>query len=304
MAWTDLGSLAIKGDRGEQGERGQQGAPGANGTSTRVAKSDLASNSDVALSDLTPNTNPMVGDVVIDSAGDTYTITSIVDANTVHVSDATGTNLRGPKGDGGNPGQTGPAGASLRMANVDVMSDSDVKKTSIANATGIAVGDTIADSHGDVYVVESVADTTVHVGNAVTGLTLKGPQGERGETGAPGKDGTGVSIKGSVANQAALPTEGNAAGDAYITTDDGHLWTWGGTAWVDAGEIKGPKGDKGDKGDAGAAGAQGEPGKPGATGPAGPMGVQILDAAPETGVAGQGYIDRASKHLFAWTETE
>ena len=70
--------------------------------------------------------------------------------------------------------------------------------------------------------------------------------GVRQSTKAEGKDGTGVQIKGEVANQALLPTTGVSVGDCYITNDDRHLWTCTGDSpvtWLDLGIFKGEKGD-------------------------------------------------------------
>lgn len=46
-----------------------------------------------------------------------------------------------------------------------------------------------------------------------------------------------MTFKEGVANQAALPPTGNSIGDARITNDDGHLYVWDGTQWVDQGDI-------------------------------------------------------------------
>ena len=73
-----------------------------------------------------------------------------------------------------------------------------------------------------------------------------------------GADGKSVNILGSYdtadALKAAVPV-GNA-GDGYLV--EGNLYVWSATenAWIDVGEIKGPKGDKGDQGEAGPAGPQ------------------------------------------------
>jgi len=92
--------------------------------------------------------------------------------------------------------------------------------------------------------------------------------GPTGPTGSQGQPGTGVTIKGSVSNSGALPPTGNQTGDGYITTDTGHLWTWDGDSWVDAGPIVGPTGPAGPTGPTGAAGGTytiiqpGDPGDP------------------------------------------
>lgn len=63
-----------------------------------------------------------------------------------------------------------------------------------------------------------------------------------------GVDGSSVRIVGSAANYASLPMSGNVLWDGRITVDNGHLYTWNGTAWVDCGEIRGPEGIPGTDG--------------------------------------------------------
>ena len=55
-----------------------------------------------------------------------------------------------------------------------------------------------------------------------------------------------IVIKGTVANQAALPG-GATTGDSYVALSPTptHLWTWNGSAWVDLGEFQGPAGADG-----------------------------------------------------------
>lgn len=114
-----------------------------------------------------------------------------------------------------------------------------------------------------------------------TGAT--GPQGERGPQGATGpqgpkgdkgEQGTGVTIKGRYdslsALQAAHP-QGNE-GDAYMVGTS--LYAWSGSAWIDCGNIQGPKGDKGDTGPQGLRGIQGEKGETGERGATGPQGAK------------------------------
>jgi hypothetical protein len=110
-----------------------------------------------------------------------------------------------------------------------------------------------------------------------------GPQGPRGPEGMIGPEGpqgpqgqagTGINIRGEVPSAADLPPGPHEQGDAYITTDTGHLWVWSGTHWVDAGNIQGPAGP------AGPPGPQGPPGTAGATGPTGPPGPQGNEGPP------------------------
>lgn len=46
-----------------------------------------------------------------------------------------------------------------------------------------------------------------------------------------------VTFKEAVANAAALPLTGNTLNDGRLTNDNGHLYVWNGTAWVDSGDI-------------------------------------------------------------------
>lgn len=78
-------------------------------------------------------------------------------------------------------------------------------------------------------------------------------KGDRGTDGTNGKDGRNVAIKGSVANQAALPASA-AEQDAYTLLDTLHLFMRISGAWVDLGSFKGEKGDTGAEGLQGATG--------------------------------------------------
>lgn len=164
---------------------------------------------------------------------------------------ATGGNLKGPKGDNGADGAKGDAGKSLHVANITVSDNSDVSVAALSPATPIATGDLISDVDGRLFTVSSVVNgDTVHVSNQIAGVTFKGPKGDKGTDGAPGKDGTGVTILGSYASLEVLKAEhatGNA-GDAYLI--GGHLYVWDtvGSDWKDVGTIQGPKGDKGEPG--------------------------------------------------------
>lgn len=86
--------------------------------------------------------------------------------------------------------------------------------------------------------------------------------------GAPGADGTGVTILGSYPDEAALiaahPT--GDPGDAYLVDGDLYVWSEADTEWVNVGNIQGPKGDPGTDGADGAPGADGDPGAPGERG--------------------------------------
>lgn len=109
---------------------------------------------------------------------------------------------------------------------------------------------------------------------------VQGEQGIQGETGEQGTAGNSVTILGSYADLAAFNAgagslPGANVGDAWILLSDGSLMTWNGTAWFDAGDIKGPPGDQGPQGIQGVQGEQG---------PQGVQGVQGIQG--ETGPAG------------------
>lgn len=105
----------------------------------------------------------------------------------------------------------------------------------------------------------------------------QGAQGPKGDKGDAGADGKGISIAGSVATYAALPTGLGAAdaGKGYLVQSDGLLYIWSGTAFPANGSgvaFKGDKGDAGPKGDPGNQGIQGNPGPKGDTGNTGAPG--------------------------------
>ena len=90
---------------------------------------------------------------------------------------------------------------------------------------------------------------------------ITGAQGPQGPQGPSGATGTGLQLKGAVASSSNLPGYPNSyngtSGDGYVTTDTGHLWTWSGTAWADAGNITGAQGPQGPQGVTGAQGPSG-----------------------------------------------
>lgn len=117
--------------------------------------------------------------------------------------------------------------------------------------------------------------------------SVVGPAGPTGPAGPQGAAGTGIFIKGQVADPSLLPTVGNTAGDAYVVTPTQDVWLWTGGAWANIGHISGPAGPTGPQGSTGSTGAtgpqgiQGVQGVQGAIGPAGPTG-----ATGATGPAG------------------
>lgn len=130
---------------------------------------------------------------------------------------------------------------------------------------------------------------------------VQGAQGVQGDTGPQGTAGNSVTILGSYADYAAFlagagSMPGAAIGDSWIILTDGSLMSWNGTAWFDAGDIKGPPGDTGPQGIQGVQGVQGIQGVQGVqgiqgvAGPQGPAGLpglfaQTADSIPVAGTA-------------------
>lgn len=238
--------------------------------------------------------------------------------------------LKGVKGDTGERGEQGIQGYSFRTVTTPLTASASVQIANITPSTGIQVGDKLIDSNSDVWEVVTVNAEDVVVGAAAV-TSIKGAKGDAGEKGDPGEDGTGVNIKGSVANAAALPGEGQP-GDAYVLLDTGTLAVWDEeqSKFVDTGaQIKGPKGDTGAQGDPGTAAtvqvgsvSTGEAGSQasvtnagsetaavfnftiprGAQGVAGP-GVSVGSTAPEApGTLGECYIDVTTGKLYRYEE--
>ena len=94
---------------------------------------------------------------------------------------------------------------------------------------------------------------------------IQGPQGPQGIQGPQGTAGASVTILGSYADLAAFNAgagslPGANLGDAWIILTDGSLYSWNGTVWFDAGDIKGPPGDQGPMGPQGVQGPAGSNG--------------------------------------------
>lgn len=89
--------------------------------------------------------------------------------------------------------------------------------------------------------------------------------GPTGPTGPAGRDGSGVTILGTLPNTGSLPSSGNDPGDAYVI--NGELYVWDGAAWQNVGQVQGPTGPTGPTGARGA-----DSTIVGPTGPTGPTG--------------------------------
>lgn len=96
-----------------------------------------------------------------------------------------------------------------------------------------------------------------------------GSQGDPGAVGPEGPAGAPLNILGTVGTAGDLPDYLNyGPGDAFLTSDTGHLWVWSPNGWEDAGRVQGPEGPLGPAGPPGPEGPLGPPG------PEGPIGLQ------------------------------
>jgi len=195
----------------------------------------------------------------------------------------------GEKGDIGNSGSVGPTGLTGPQG-----IQGEIGLTGPQGIQGIKgdKGDT-----GDQGVIGLTGPQGINGNKGDTGEV--GPQGIEGASGSQGQAGASVTLKGSVANTAALPSSNNTIGDSYINDNDGNLYVWTGTVWHDSGQIVGPEGPqgqqgiqgvKGDTGTSGSQGLQGDTGLQGIKGDTGTTGTQGLQGIQgiqgETGLTG------------------
>ena len=141
------------------------------------------------------------------------------------------------------------AAFAVRLTSTNVSASGTAALTSLTPSANVKVGDTVIDPDGEVFQIASIASSTFTVGAGLA--NVRGPQGPKGETGAA------LAIKGSFPSLEELqeqhPT--GTLGDAYMVGS--RLYSWSGSAWVDCGDIKGPKGDQGIQGERGPTGPAG-----------------------------------------------
>lgn len=129
------------------------------------------------------------------------------------------------------------AAFAVRLTSTNVSASGTAALTSLTPSANVKVGDTVIDPDGEVFQIASIASSTFTVGARLA--NVRGPQGPKGETGAA------LAIKGSFPSLEELqeqhPT--GTLGGAYMVGS--RLYSWSGSAWVDCGDIKGPKGDQG-----------------------------------------------------------
>lgn len=141
------------------------------------------------------------------------------------------------------------AAFAVRLTSTNMSANGTAALTTLTPSANVKVGDTVIDPDGEVFQIGSIASSTFTVGARLA--NVRGPQGPKGETGAA------LAIKGSFPSLEELqeqhPT--GTLGDAYMVGS--RLYSWSGSAWVDCGDIKGPKGDQGIQGERGPTGPAG-----------------------------------------------
>jgi hypothetical protein len=202
------------------------------------------------------------------------------------------TSLKGAKGDQGVPGRDGLNGTNgINGADgrdgANGVDGKTVRYGSGAPASGLGVD-------GDFYI-----DVNAHfiygpkaAGNWPAGVSIVGPQGQKGDpgvkgdTGAAGNDGApgqkgdpgvqgvpGVDGK-TIRYGSGAPAVGlGVAGDFYIDVTANFIYGPKTTVWPTGVSLVGPAGQKGDPGNAGAAGADGKTVRYGAGAPSNSLGV-------------------------------
>lgn len=141
------------------------------------------------------------------------------------------------------------AAFAVRLTSTNMSANGTAALSTLTPSANVKVGDTVIDPDGEVFQIASIASSTFTVGARLA--NVRGPQGPKGETGAA------LAIKGSFPSLEELqeqhPT--GTLGDAYMVGS--RLYSWSGSAWVDCGDIKGPKGDQGIQGERGPTGPAG-----------------------------------------------
>lgn len=212
MAWTATGGNL----KGPKGDPGTNGAKGDAGTSLHVANITVSSNSDVATSALSPSAPITVGDLISDNNGDLFTITSIVNETTVHVSNVIiGVSFKGPQGEKGEPGTNGKDGTGVTILG----SYDSIDALKAAHPTGNA-GDAFL-VNGHLYVWNATSSDWKDVG------TIQGPKGEQGEHGANGKNGKdGKDGLGWTYGHGVPSSTGQPVGSLYLDIDTGNVYAF------------------------------------------------------------------------------
>jgi len=259
-----MGIQGFKGDTGEQGEQGVQGVQGLKG--------DKGDTGDTGATGAEGAVGPNGQQGIQGIKGDTGETGPVGPQGEQGVQGEQGElGPQGPQGEIGLTGLQGPKGdTGLTGFSWDVTR---------VHPNGYVAGD-IVNYLGNYYICIANNDAMLPPSslgvywNNYSFVGAQGPQGIEGPAGSQGQAGASVTLKGSVANTAALPASGNTIGDSYINDADGNLYVWTGSTWHDAGQIVGPEGPQGQQGIQGVKGDTGEQGPQGNVGPQGPQGQQ------------------------------
>lgn len=149
---------------------------------------------------------------------------------------------QGATGLNGATGATGPTGATGAGLNILGYLDTPAELPTTGNANGNAwyIGET-----QELYIYDSSISDWIAGGSLVGPAGPTGTAGPTGPTGPTGAQGASINVKGQKADVASLPSTGNVAGDSWIVLTDLHLYVWGGSSWIDAGQFQGPTGATG-----------------------------------------------------------
>lgn len=273
--WIDLGAGVAgpkgdKGDRGEKGEDGEKGIDGTNGADgEKGEKGDSAFEVWKALPGNEDKTPTDFADFIEGKEGPQ--------------------GIQGEKGADGEKGSTGlkgdpgdPLQAGGKVEEISELPDPEGYPVNVFYNLNGRLYMIVNDAWMDVGPVGAKGDKGDTGEQGIQGE--KGADGANGTDGAKGdkgEDGLGITPKGTVANEAALPTEDVQANDTWVAEDTGIGYAWSEltSSWINIGQFRGPQGEKGEQGIQGLTGDKGEQGEKGDDGGEGPQGKQG-DPAP------------------------
>lgn len=247
QTWVEKGNL-----RGPQGAPGEKGADGARGYAYRSCNVALSASASVPMTNIMPSEGIQTGDTLVDSAGALWEVATVSEGSVTVGASSVGS-VRGPQGEQGVPGAKGEDGTGVNIkGSVDTSSelpstgeDGDayiVKDTGnlwVWDAesgafvdTGAQVkgpqgdpgpkgdpGDAATVTVGTTQTGEAGTDATVTNGGTTSAAVLNFVI-PRGQTGATGPAGPGVSVSTGV------PTDPGQLGELCIDVTTGNLYAY------------------------------------------------------------------------------
>ena len=248
---------------GEAGPAGPAGPTGAVGPAGPAGSRILTGTAD-------PTTQGLIGDVYVN------TNTGVIWTKSADGWTASSGSIKGPTGEAGAVGADGLDGE-------------DGSRIS----TGTTIPDPNTGANGDLYVDTTTGTLYTKTANVWTAnpLSLKGAAGPEGARGPAGAAGSQI-LSGTVD-----PTTQGDAGDVYVNTATGVIWTKSTSGWVaGAGSIKGADGATGPVGVAGPTGPAGTDGANGTKVTAG-----TADPVAGSGVDGDIHVNTTTG--VVWTKS-